>query len=83
MEAVCTVATCREDLAKCQDELKEVGEMVKCHEGSILETEKEKEHAWSERNKRLRRHCTNMKGRSQRPSERGIPSRSTWLELGH
>ena len=40
-----------EDLAKCQEDLKEAGEMVKHSEGSILDVEKEMGHAWSKRDK--------------------------------
>ena len=37
--------------AKCQGDLQEAGEMVKHREASILEVEKERKHALSERDK--------------------------------
>ena len=37
--------------AKCQDDLKEAGEMVKCWEATVLEVEKEMEHVQAERDR--------------------------------
>ena len=50
-EVVRVVVECWEDLAKCQNELKETNEMVRCHDDSILNTEKEMEHFEIERDK--------------------------------
>ena len=87
--AVRATAKCREDLAKCQDELQEANEMVRHCDVSILNEENEKEHARSERDKaslnleRPKRHCVIMKRHWQLLSERGTPLRSTWLESRH
>ena len=51
-EEVVQVATkYREDLFNYNDELKEATEMVRRHDDSILVVEKEREHAWAERDK--------------------------------
>ena len=56
---------------KCQEDLNEAGEMVKRREASILEAEKEKEHARPERDKarvswrRPRRPHENLNGHSK------------------
>ena len=50
-EAIRATGRYSEDLFNCRDELKEVNEMVRHRNDSILLVEKEKEHAQAERDK--------------------------------